>query len=49
MKLEEEIRAELDRLENIVYDTDAENEYGEDAYARIAARWNALKWVLGVE
>ena len=49
MRTEEEIRAEKDRLEAIVYDPNAEAKYGDGVYVRLAARWNALKWALGEE
>ena len=49
MKHEEEIRYELNRLERIVYDPMSEKQYDHTSLMQLYARWNALKWVLGVE
>ena len=48
MRNEDEIRAEYERLERLVYDPATEKNYDEYSLASIYSRWNALKWVLGV-
>lgn len=49
MKSEDEIRAEYERLDRLVYDRALEKNYDEYSLASIYSRWNTLKWVLGVE
>ena len=49
MRGENEIRAEYERLDRLVHDPATEQNYDDWSFASICARWNALKWVLGVE
>ena len=46
MKTEDEIRAELDRLEKLVDTLDFQQGYEHYSQARIYSRINTLKWVL---